>query len=228
MEDNNKPLDDFLFEDINQAPIVIKEKKKPDVPKPWWRELLDWVIVFAVAFLIALFLTNFIIINCHIPSQSMESTIMTGDKVIGNRLAYVFGEPKRGDIVVFYAPQAALDQTHYGEKYGDVLYIKRLVGLPGDTIEVKNNRIYINGSKTPLEEPYINEPGIVATPLANFGPYTIPEGEYFMMGDNRNHSSDSRAWGTVRKKDILAKAGFAYWPLNHITWLAKSYDYKIN
>ena len=160
-------------------------------------------------------ITSFIIINCRIPSGSMENTIATGDRVIGLRLTYTFGKPQRGDIAVFYAPEKAL---LLNGKADGTLYIKRVVGLPGDTIEVKNHRIYINGSEEPLDEPYLEE-SFHTNRLANFGPYTIPEGQYFMMGDHRDNSSDSRAWGTVPEDSIVAKALFTYWPLNHITWL---------
>lgn len=189
--------------------------KKPKEKRPLWREILDYVIIIIAAYLIALFVTSFIIINCRIPSGSMENTIMTGDRVIGLRLTYTFGKPQRGDIAVFYAPEKALLLN--GKEEG-TLYIKRVVGLPGDTIEVKNHRIYINGSEEPLDEPYLEE-SFHTNRLANFGPYTIPEGQYFMMGDHRDNSSDSRAWGTVPEDSIVAKALFTYWPLNHITWL---------
>ncbi len=189
--------------------------KKPKEKRPLWREILDYVIIIIAAYLIALFVTSFIIINCRIPSGSMENTIMTGDRVIGLRLTYTFGKPERGDIAIFYAPEKAL---LLNGKADGTLYIKRVVGLPGDTIEVKNHRIYINGSEEPLDEPYL-ESSFRMNQLANFGPFTIPEGEYFMMGDHRDNSSDSRAWGTVPEDSIVAKALFTYWPLNHITWL---------
>ena len=189
--------------------------KKPKEKRPLWREILDYVIIIIAAYLIALFVTSFIIINCRIPTGSMENTIMTGDRVIGLRLTYTFGKPERGDIAIFYAPEKAL---LLNGKADGTLYIKRVVGLPGDTIEVKNHRIYINGSEEPLDEPYL-ESSFRMNHLANFGPFTIPEGEYFMMGDHRDNSSDSRAWGTVTEDAIVAKALFTYWPLNHITWL---------
>lgn len=221
MEENN-------IENVSSGNTEENIDTKKGPKQPLWCEILDFVIIVAVAFLIALFLTSFVVLNCKIPSGSMESTIMTGDRVMGNRLAYTFGKPKRGDIAIFKAPQLALNMGgHLGKKYGDVLYIKRVVGLPGDTIEVKNSLIYINGSEVPLEEPYLEEENLVPCSLYNFGPYTLGEKEYFMMGDNRDNSLDSRAWGPVPEDDILAKALFTYWPLNDISWLSKSYEYVI-
>lgn len=217
MDDMNKPLDSVMTEDPNQAPIdLTKKKKKYEPNRPWWKEVLDYVKIIVIAYLIALFLTNFVIINCTVPTGSMLDTIQLNDRVIGFRLSYVFGEPKHGDIVIFKAPQAALDAAGRKEKYGDVFYIKRLIALPGDTIEVKDNLIYLNGSTEPLDEPYLTDSRIHGGMVANYGPYTVPEGEYFFMGDNRIGSSDSRVWGTVSKKDILAKALFTYWPFSDI------------
>lgn len=154
------------------------------------------MIVFVV--IVVLIVNNFILINAKIPSPSMEQTIMTGDRVFGNRLAYLFQDPERFDIVVFKYPD---DETK--------LYIKRIIGLPGETVEIRDGKVYINGSEEPLDDSFTPE-----TPLGDYGPYTVPENSYFMMGDNRNHSSDSRFWNNpyVSEDKILGKAILRYFP----------------
>lgn len=167
----------------------------------WRRELLGWVFTFILAFLIAIFITRVIIIKARVESSSMETTMMTGDYFIGNRLAYLFKDPERGDIVLFDNPNPN-DETQYP-------YLKRIIGLPGETITFKDNKIYINDSDEPLYEPYIREP--MHTEDAVF---EIPEGCYFMMGDNRNASKDSRylKHRYIGRDEIIAKAKFFFWP----------------
>ncbi|MBQ6574609.1 MAG: signal peptidase I [Lachnospiraceae bacterium] len=167
--------------------------------KSFAREVLEWVIVIAISALLAFCLDKFIIVNAKIPSASMEPTIMTGDRLIGNRLAYINEDPKRGDVVIFLYPD---NEKEY--------FIKRVIGLPGETVEIRDGKVYINGSEEPLDESAY----IAATPLGNFGPFNVPEGAYFMMGDNRNNSMDSRYWNQpyVYKDKILGRAWARYFP----------------
>lgn len=166
------------------------------------RELMEDVIMVLVVLVVVFLIKNFVLINAVIPSGSMENTIMTGDRVFGNRLAYRFGDPERGDIAIFRYPD---DESE--------LYIKRVMGLPGDTIEIKDGLLYLNNSEEPLAEPYLKE-----IPTGDFGPYQVPEGCYFMLGDNRNKSNDSRMWENtyVTRENVLAKAVFRYYPLDKI------------
>ncbi len=169
-------------------------------------EFLDWLKVIVIAIAVALLLNNFVIINSVVPSGSMVPTINEGDRMIGNRLAYAFGnEPERGDIIIFKFP----DDTSQ-------IYVKRVIGTPGDVVEIKGGVTYVNGEV--IDEPYLNE-----TPKdLDFGPYTVPEDSYFVMGDNRNSSFDSRYWETtnfVPEENILAKAVWRYWPLSDISIL---------
>ncbi|HAG70310.1 MAG TPA: signal peptidase I [Lachnospiraceae bacterium] len=159
-------------------------------------EIKEWIIVLELAIILAVVLNMFIVVNAVIPSASMETTIMTGDRIFGNRLAYINSEPQRGDIIIFKFPD--------DEKQ---LFIKRVIGLPGETLMVRDGLVYINGSDTPLDEPYVN-----GEPFGDYGPVTIPEGGYFMMGDNRNNSADSRFWNNpfVYSDKILGKAFFRY------------------
>lgn len=166
--------------------------KKNDLIK----EIFEWISTLVIALVIALFVNYCIIVNALVPSSSMEKTIMTNDRLIGFRLAYVFSEPERGDIIIFKYPD--------DEK---VLYIKRIIGMPGDTVEIKENKVFINGNV--LSEPYLR----VKTE-GTYGPYTVPEDHYFMMGDNRNNSADSRFWENtyLSKEGIVGKALFRYYP----------------
>lgn len=160
------------------------------------KEVIEWIITIAAAVLVALFINNFIIVNATVPTSSMEKTIMTNDRVIGFRLAYNSTDPVRGDIVIFKYPD--------DEK---ILYIKRVIGMPGETLEIHDGGVYVDGAL--LNEPYLD----MATD-GEFGPYVIPEGHYFMMGDNRNNSADSRFWeNTYLSRDkIVGKAVLRYWP----------------
>lgn len=177
-----------------------KEENIEEKPSSnWLKEILSWIQVFVVALIIAFIITTYIIANSRVPSGSMETTIMTGDRVIGSRLTYYFTEPKRGDIVIFHFPD---DESIY--------YVKRIIGTPGDIIDIRDGHVYVNNSETPLDEPYIREPMEPEDDLH----YEVPEDSYFMMGDNRNHSADSRRWRNtfVKKDKIIAKVLFRYFP----------------
>ncbi len=158
------------------------------------KEILSWILLFVIAIIISQFITRVIVMQVKIPSGSMENTIMVDDRVLALRLSYTFSDPERGDIVVFPFPD---DES--------IDYIKRIIGLPGETIEGIDGLVYIDGE--PLEESYVKD-----TLDSDFGPYEIPEDCYFMMGDNRNSSEDSRYWeNTFLERDkIHGKALFKY------------------
>ncbi len=183
------------------------------------KEILSWVKVIVLAFVVALLLNKFVIVNANVPTGSMESTIQPDDRLIGFRLSYLFGEPQRGDIIIFEYPVLP-----------EEIYIKRIIALPGETIEIREAKVYINGSKTPLPEPYLKENWIVENDGLKL---KVPEGYYFVMGDNRNNSLDGRYWATeavmnelvsttdeaiekkycfVSRDAILGKAIFRYYP----------------
>ncbi|MFV0504621.1 MAG: signal peptidase I [Lachnospirales bacterium] len=159
-------------------------------------EIKSWVSMILVAIVFALFINNFIIINAVVPTGSMKDTIMVGDRLIANRLSYTFSEPERGDIIVFPFPDNE-----------SVLYIKRIVGLPGETILIDEGNVYINGEL--LQEPYL-----ASNDYVFHKEYVVPEGHYFMLGDNRASSADSRYWEDpyLEEKKILGKAIFRYFP----------------
>jgi len=171
------------------------------IPASFWQGLVyEWVPTLVYALAIALVLRTYAVASFIIPSGSMKDTLLEHDLLIANKLSYKLlgAEPQRGDVMIFKPP-------HEPKKD----YIKRVIGLPGDLVEVSDGTVYINGE--PLPEDYIKEP-----PLENMEPMVVPEGEYFMMGDNRNHSLDSRKWGTVKLNKFEGKALFIFWPPNRI------------
>ena len=162
-------------------------------------EIISWLQILVTAACIAFVLNTFIIANSKVPTSSMENTIMTNDRVIGSRLSYLFADPKRGDIVIFHYPD---DEKIY--------FVKRVIGLPGDTVDIYGGHVYLNGSEEPLQEDYIREPMLPEIPMH----FEVPEACYFMLGDNRNYSKDARFWTNtyVKKEKIIAKVLFRYYP----------------
>jgi len=160
------------------------------------KEIISWIKTILLAVVLAGLVNTFLIVNAQVPTGSMENTIMTGDRILALRTSYWFNEPQRGDVVVFRYPD---------DPEGKTLYVKRIIGMGGDVVEVNNGNVYINGQV--LEEPYIKE-----ITEKNFGPYEVPEGSYFMMGDNRNSSEDSRYWKNkfVEPEAILGKVVLRY------------------
>lgn len=165
-----------------------------------FKNLLSILFGTLVGLLFALALREYVFFNAFVPSESMYPTIATGDLLIGSRLTYRQDSPQRGDVVTFNSPDVA-----------GKTYLKRIIGLPGETLTIVDGRVYIDGSSEPLNEPYIN-PEI--TPTGDFGPCEIPEGCYFVMGDNRNDSLDSRYWESpfISIDEITSKIIFRYYP----------------
>lgn len=185
---------------------------------------LDWIFTIAGAIAIVLLVKAFVVNPYRIPSSSMEPTLhcarpengceaRISDRVLANRFIYHLRSPKRGEIVVFTTPLKA-QQVCGGS--GDT-FVKRLVGLPGERIQVKLIRgegyVYIDGKL--LDEPYLSPEN--RRLASEFGPVRIPPGRYFMMGDNRDESCDSRQWGSVRRENLIGKVFATYWPPNRIT-----------
>ncbi len=192
----NKKAEKEIQEKLNNEKAR-REEKAATAPEKTnvLKEVIDWVAVIVCAVIISFLINTFVIVNATVPTSSMESTIMAGDRVIGSRLYYLRHEPERGDIIVFDYPDDP-----------NILYIKRVIGVPGDHIEIRGGVVYINGE--PIDEPYLN----VVTE-GEWGPYDVPADSYFMLGDNRNDSADSRYWhNTFLTRDgIVGKAVFKYW-----------------
>ena len=162
----------------------------------------DLLVIFLLALALAIVLKVFVVDSRIIPSGSMEPTVKIGDRILINKFIYHFKDVDRGDIIVF-KPNADTGETK------DML--KRVIGLPGETVQVKNNKVYINDK--PLTESYIT-----AAPNYEFGPITVPEGCVFVLGDNRNNSADAHIWANpyLPIKQIKGEAFCIYWPLNQI------------
>lgn len=167
---------------------------------------LDIIETVVIALSIFLVVYLFFMQPHQVNGQSMVPNFQSGEYVLTDKISYKMGDPKRGDVVVFHAPESA----HCPQGTG-CDFIKRVLGVPGESIEVKNNSIYVNGE--PLSEPYIpSDFDILPGKFTRDNVVVLGYDEYFVSGDNRPYSSDSRAWGPIRKSDIVGKAFFRYWP----------------
>ena len=172
--------------------------KKQKKPMNWKEELFFWYKTLLLTASFAIFILSFVFTNSHVPTPSMEPAIMINDRLFGFRLQYLFSSPGRGDVVIFPFPDDP-----------SILFAKRVIGLPGETITIINGQVYIDNHEYPLHEPYLLE-----EMRGSFGPYFVPEGHYFVLGDNRQRSSDSRHWTNtfVSERSIIARVLFRYFP----------------
>ena len=184
----------------------------PSNPDAWKRSALEWLAVVVVAVVVALLISATSIQAFFIPSKSMESTLHVGDRVLVNKWSYRLHEVHRGDVVVFTKPK---DEA--ASNINDL--IKRVIGLPGETVTIQNDHVYINGQQ--LNEPYLDAGAVsiavpgkwACTPQA---PCKIPKGQLWVMGDNRTDSEDSRYFGPIPQSSVVGRAFFRIWPLNRI------------
>ncbi|WP_425804855.1 signal peptidase I [Desulfitobacterium sp. Sab5] len=161
------------------------------------------IVVFAFIFSFGLRAT---VVDARVvPTPSMLPTIQVEDRLLVDKISYKFTDINRGDVVVFQAP-SNVDKRR-------VDYVKRVIGLPGEKIEIRDGKAFINGSE-------LNEPYIMEEPNYTYGPIIVPKETYFVMGDNRNNSNDSHYWGVLSKKNIEGKVLIRYWPLDHFGKLA--------
>jgi signal peptidase I len=181
--------------DTGEAAEPVTQQRKRLV-SPGTRNAIEWVVVIGGAILITILLRTFAFQTFYIPSASMVPTLQVGDRIVVNKLPDDF---HRGNIVVFEKPDA-WNAAH-------AVLIKRIVGLPGETIEIRDNTVFIDGDE--LIEPYIAEGSV----MGDYGPFTVPEGQVFVMGDNRTFSSDSRENGPVPLDDVVGRAALRIWPL---------------
>ena len=191
-----------------------EEQKKSSRKKPqsFLGELFEWVKILLVAGIAAFLLNNYVIANSTIPTGSMENTIMAGSRVFGSRLHYRFGTVERGDVAIFLYGYQCRNDHQTGEV--DAGMIKKLA-VQSSSGKVPVGTVYINGEA--ITESYLPEPMIVDGSQFPEVDVTVPEGSYFMMGDNRNNSADARFWGEnqfVKREKMLAKVYLCYWPLN--------------
>lgn len=202
---------------------------------PRTKLIKEYAEAIIIALFLALFIRTFVVQAFKIPSGSMLNTLLIGDQLLVEKYAYDvklpyvnlvlmhMSDPQRGDIIVFEFPNRQ-ETEHYGKDF-----IKRVIGVPGDTIEMRDKVVYRNGQ--PLDEPYTRHAfaQIIPNPVGatycgrspvcrdNFPAITVPEGKYFVMGDNRDESYDSRFWGLVNRSDIRGKAWVIYWSWNSLT-----------
>ena len=182
------------------------------------KRVLEYAGIAVAAILIAIAVQAWVVKPYRIPSESMMGTLRPGDRVLVNRFVYHLHAPHRGDVVVFHYPRDP-----------SVVFIKRVVGVPGDVLAIRDGRLFVNGRRA--TEPYVHktgghtDPTIAQTaldgstphdPWSLARPYTVPAGRYFLMGDNRTDSDDSRDWGTVPRGAIVGEGLVTYWPLSRL------------
>ena len=170
------------------------------------RSAVEWVVIVVAALLAALLIKTFLLQAFYIPSDSMNPTLVQRDRVLVNKLSYHFHDVHRGDVVVFTRPPGENDP-----KIKDL--IKRVIGLPGDTIEGRDGQILVDGRT--LKESYVAK----NSPMSDFPARKVPPGHYFVMGDNRGNSKDSRVFGPIAKSLIVGRAFIRVWPLSKIALL---------
>lgn len=184
----NTPSDQVLSSrrpDAGNAPV-----------NPW----VEGLQTIGLSVILALGIRQFVAEARYIPSGSMEPTLEVNDRLVVEKVSYHFNPPGRGDIIVFWPPEDALEPSKRRDAF-----IKRVIGLPGDMVEVTEGTVFINGEA--LTESYIKEP-----PAYEWGPQSVPEDSYLVLGDNRNSSYDSHSWGFVPKDNIIGKAIVRFWP----------------
>jgi signal peptidase I len=182
-------------ESISPQPILLQ----------WWQKWGENIKILVLALGLAFFIRTFVAEPRYIPSESMLPTLEIGDRLVVEKLSYYTHLPKRGDIIVF-APPPQLQAQGY---LGDQAFIKRVIGLPGETIEIKDGRVFVD--RQLLTESYIAEP-----PNYRMSPMVVPPAQLFVMGDNRNNSNDSHVWGFLPKSNIIGHACFRFWPLERL------------
>ena len=164
------------------------------------KELRSWIYLICIAFVISFLLRAYVIQPYRVQMTSMVATLEPNDLVLVEKVSYRFSKPHRGDVVVFIPPNNPRDK-----------YIKRIIGLPGETVSVQSGVVYINGK--PLQEPYVD------SPMSDMPEVKVPYDSVFVMGDNRSVSLDSRAFGPVKISSIIGRAVVVYWPINHFQFL---------
>jgi signal peptidase I len=202
----NEPDSGSLAEPLAESDAVSAVEQTPAADRRGNRTLrwvIEVVVIVAAAFVLALLIQQFVVKPFAIPSPSMEPTLVEGDRVLVNRLIYHFRSPERGDVIVFHPP----------ERPGSDPFIKRVVGVSGDTVAVYDGVLLVNG--VAQDEPFIKEHPI----LDDFPETTIAPGYVWVMGDNRNNSGDSRVFGPVSEEAIMGEAFAVYWPLGHLSGL---------
>ena len=189
----------------------VSDEKPPQkaAENPW----LEGLKTIGLSAVLAFGIRTFVAEARYIPSGSMLPTLQINDRLIVDKLGYHFKAPQRGDVVVF-SPTDTLEKQNFHDAF-----IKRVIGLPGDKVEVKDGRVFINGK--PLSEDYIAD-----RPQYQYGPVTVPQDQYLVLGDNRNNSYDSHYWGFVPRDHIIGRAIVRFWPMNRLGEITPEPNYK--
>jgi signal peptidase I len=191
-------------ERLEQKKSNSDKKRSPDRAS-LWQTIKENSTTVGIALILAFLIRVFIAEPRYIPSDSMLPTLLTGDRLVVEKVSYKFQPPSRGDILVFQPP-TKLQILGYDKNQA---FIKRAIALPGETLAVQDGMVYINNR--PLVENYIAEP-----PAYNLQPISVPEGNLFVMGDNRNNSNDSHVWGFLPIDNIIGRAIFRFFPFDRI------------
>ena len=199
---------------VATAPGPAHRARRQTAPSGW-RWWIEWLAVLVVALVLAFGVRAYVAQMFYIPSGSMLPTLQIGDRIVVDKLSYHLHDIHRGDVVVFRRPP--LEHADYSD------LVKRVIGLPGDTVASVGGRVFIDGK--PLAEPWlphpepVTDPSPVPQPFSLDHPYTVPAGEYFVMGDNRTNSEDSRYFGPIPASLVVGKMAFVVWPLDDTGWL---------
>ncbi|WP_339304266.1 signal peptidase I [Paenibacillus sp. FSL R5-0519] len=198
MNSNHHSMEHMASEERNQPP-------KPEQPeKSWVVELWDWVKTIVVAFVIMMLLNLFVFNLSMVKGQSMQPTLVERDRLFVNKIVYHLDTPSRSDVIVLRDPSEGVEKKDF--------LVKRIVGLPGDTIEVRDHHLYVNGEQQ--AETYTD----IEVQDPDFGPITLEPDHFFVMGDNRHEgkSKDSRVFGSITSDQIVGKAEFIFWPFSEL------------
>jgi signal peptidase I len=199
---------------VSLPPPTLEIDETPPLPvskrRSRQRSVIEWLIVIVVAVLVSLLIRTYVFQTFFIPSASMEPTLHIGDRIIVNKLSVELGTVHVGDILVFKAPKAVA--TDCGDTVADL--VKRVIGVPGDTLYSKGNTIYVNNE--PLKQPWTH---VADIGVKTIKPTYVTKNHYFMMGDNEPNSCDSRYWGLIPRSAVIGKAFVRIWPLSRLGFL---------
>lgn len=181
----------------SSLPPRSRRQRKRDKEKSSFK---DWILALAVSLVLAFVIRGFVFEPFHVSGPSMQQTLLSGDQVMVNKIIYKFRDPEQGEVIVFH------------NKDNREL-IKRVIALSGETVEAKNNQLFVNGKE--IREPYLSS----STKTTDFAPVKVPNGKVFVLGDNRSNSTDSRSLGPISISEIIGKASLVYWPFTHFSGL---------
>jgi len=205
VSDEQKHDDQNIDDEVHEAVEDVSEQIAK-TGKTLIRWIFEWLGIILVALSAAFLIRAYVFQTFYIPSVSMVPTLQVGDRIIVSKLSTAFGDINRGDVIVFKHPPR---EQCGGDTGPNSDLVKRIIGMPGDELTSRNNTIYVNGKK--LVENWQHEPNLGS----DIGYVTVPKGQYFMMGDNRPSSCDSRMWGTLPESLIVGKVVLRIWPLSH-------------